>query len=116
MRHTGRTHKVDFMWLHETVSNKTVSVEYIETDLMAADIFTKSFSNAAKWEGLLLLIGHLNKGAFVPRSGVRGETPSVGGKAMTSALLPPPTRRIVEFCCGEEAEMGNPLASHRGAR
>jgi len=112
MRHMGRTHKVDFMWLHETVSNKTVTVEYTETDVMAADIFTKSFSNSAKWESLLPLIGHLDKGTFVTMPGKRGETPSTGmrgetpsrretssrmAKAMSSSLDHPPDRRIVEY-------------------
>ena len=123
MRHMGRTHKVDFMWLHETVSSKTVTVEYTETDLMAADIFTKSFSNAAKWESLLPLIGHLTKGSFVDASGKRGETRSLGrgketpsktAEAMSSSLYPSPDRRIVEYCCGEESEMGKPSPQSKG--
>ena len=58
MRHIGRTHKICHMWLHEQLTQQpAVSLEYCDTALMAADIFTKAFTDVSKWKHALSLIG-----------------------------------------------------------
>ena len=85
MSHMGRTHRVDTMWLHEAVTGnqpaladriamlkeelarleckegvpptETEQLAYCESDKMAADIFTKPFVNADKWQSVCGLIG-----------------------------------------------------------
>ncbi len=59
MRHLGRTHGISVAWLHETLTREVVRLVYEESHLMAADIYTKAFSDPLRWEHALLLIGVL---------------------------------------------------------
>ena len=52
MRHLKATHGICITWLHETCDMPNVKATYISTNLMCADIFTKPFTNKAKWEDL----------------------------------------------------------------
>ena len=56
LRHVGRTHKVNIASLHDTVSIDSVIIEYVQTHLQAADIFTKSLE-PQKWGNALTLFG-----------------------------------------------------------
>ena len=49
MRHRSRSHRVSVAWLHEQYMREAFEFAYIETDSMAADMFTKSLPNPAKW-------------------------------------------------------------------
>jgi hypothetical protein len=49
LRHMGRTHKVCLRWLSERVAENEVELEYCLSAKQAADIFTKGFTDAAKW-------------------------------------------------------------------
>ena len=58
LRHLNRTHRVNVSWLCEVFRNlKEVELIYCKTDDMAADIFTKAFTNPIKWNAALDLIG-----------------------------------------------------------
>ena len=57
MRHMGRTHKMDLAWLHEWFLATHFALVYCLTLLQAADIFTKAFTNWAKWMHAVALIG-----------------------------------------------------------
>ena len=58
LRHLNRTHRVNVSWLCEVFRNlKEVELKYCKTDEMAADIFTKAFTNPIKWNAALNLIG-----------------------------------------------------------
>ena len=59
MRHLGRTHGISVRWLHETLTREVIQLVYEESHLMAADIYTKAFSDPLRWEHALLLIGVL---------------------------------------------------------
>ena len=59
MRHMGRTHRVCLAWLHETFANGHYDLRRCSSDRMAADIFTKHFTNAAKWLHACRLISHV---------------------------------------------------------
>ena len=66
MRHMGRTHRVDLAFLHECLENGHFSIEYCDTKRMAADVFTKAFTNSQKWEHATSLIGLSRPGRFWP--------------------------------------------------
>ena len=58
LRHLNRTHRVNASWLCEVFKNfKEVELTYCKTDAVAADIFTKAFTNFIKWQAALDLIG-----------------------------------------------------------
>ena len=58
LRHLNRTHRVNVSWLCEVFRNlKEVELKYCKTGEMAADIFTKAFTNPIKWNAALELIG-----------------------------------------------------------
>ena len=57
MRHVSRTHGVSVAWLHEVCASDHVELQYTQSADMAADIFTKNFSDATKWEHACSQIG-----------------------------------------------------------
>ena len=66
MRHLGRTHGVSVAWLHEQLYiRKLCPIEYTESLDMAADIYTKAFTEADKWDHALKLINIINKAAIL---------------------------------------------------
>ena len=42
VRHLSRTHRVSAAWLHEQHVKENFDVDYVSTDGMAADLFTRS--------------------------------------------------------------------------
>ncbi len=59
MRYMSRTHRVEVAWLHEVSTVGDASIVYAPTDTMAADIYTKGFTDSRKWEGARRLINAL---------------------------------------------------------
>ena len=49
MRYLGRTHGISVAWLHEQYQRKAYTLVYEPSHSMAADLFTKSFSNPDAW-------------------------------------------------------------------
>ena len=49
LRYLSRTHGVSVKWLHEVYMRDDVHAQNTVTSLMAADIFTKGFTDARKW-------------------------------------------------------------------
>ncbi len=56
MRYLDRTHRVSVGWLHEVCTSDDVCLEYTQSTDMAADIYTKAYTNAMKWKAVCLLI------------------------------------------------------------
>ena len=52
LRFLSRTHGVSVKWLHEVYMRDDVHAQYMVTSLMAADIFTKGFTDARIWTSL----------------------------------------------------------------
>ncbi len=50
MRHLSRAHRVDVAWLHEVTTSGDVLAGYEQSDKMAADIYTKGFTDTRKWD------------------------------------------------------------------
>ena len=66
MRYLHRTHRISIAVLHELLTgkvdlSKNIKVEYTTSDQMAADIFTKGFSDKKKWEHAIKAIGLVGK-------------------------------------------------------
>ncbi len=49
MRYLQRTHRVSVAWIKEVCDQPHVRVEYTSSDAMAADIFTKGFTDIHRW-------------------------------------------------------------------
>ena len=58
MTHIGRTHRISIAWLHEQLKSNEVNMFRADSELMAADIFTKPFpdAKASVWRSNLDLI------------------------------------------------------------
>ena len=56
MRYLHRTHRVSVAWLHECFQRKDLTLVYELTSRMCADIYTKAFTDASKWEAACWLI------------------------------------------------------------
>ena len=61
MRHLSRTHGIPIDWLHERLKDHKDPVEivYRESEEMAADIYTKAFTDKEKWQHACALINHV---------------------------------------------------------
>ena len=57
LAHLTRTHRVNLHWLGEVIASQGVHVSHILTNDQAADIFTKAFTDPAKWRELRHLVG-----------------------------------------------------------
>ena len=57
MKPLHRVHRVSIGYLHERLANGMFSIEYEDTNKMAADAYSKGFTDATKWRSLLPLIG-----------------------------------------------------------
>ena len=56
LRHIARTHKVNLGSIAEVLEEDDVEIEYVDTNLQAADIFTKALP-PQKWDNALKLLG-----------------------------------------------------------
>ena len=56
MRHIKRTHGVSIAWLHERFEEPFLSLHYEISTRMAADIYTKAFTDPHKWQNVCELI------------------------------------------------------------
>ena len=59
LRHISRTHRVDLGSLAEVFKRDSVSLEYISTDMQAADIFTKALA-PQKWGDAIRMLNLLD--------------------------------------------------------
>lgn len=69
MRHMSRTHGICMAWLHERFREGEFSITYCKSNEMCADIFTKHFTDAVKWNQVCKLIG-IFKDSDLPTRGV----------------------------------------------
>jgi hypothetical protein len=60
MKHMTRTRRIDFAFLHETVTSGHVVMYHCPSEYMCADIFAKHFTNMPKWHQVLDNIAHVD--------------------------------------------------------
>ena len=60
MRHLGRVHGVTVAWLHEQYSGGLFEMAYEPSATMAADVFTKGFTNPELWKSVCWLVSVVN--------------------------------------------------------
>ena len=83
MRHLGRVHGITVAWLHEQYVAGLFDLDYEPSASMAADIFTKGFTNGDVWGAVSRLVSVLDPGdisEFVRTNGAPLPQPQ-GGKA-----------------------------------
>ena len=56
MRYLARTRRVSVAWLPETFSQQGIGLMYEVSSRMCADIYTKAFTDATKWQAVSDLI------------------------------------------------------------
>ena len=56
MRTLGRTHGISVAWLNEAYTRGEFELKWSPSAEMAADIFTKAFSNPSLWEAACFLV------------------------------------------------------------
>mgnify|MGYP007060145185 CR=1 FL=1 len=61
MRHLTRVHGVDISSMHEKFAADTWHIHYEKSEKMAADIYTKAFTNKVKWDQVRTLINVLDQ-------------------------------------------------------
>ena len=54
MRHLARTHRISVAFLHEQFAEGDFQLCYEVSSRMAADIYTKGFTDPVKWQVLIL--------------------------------------------------------------
>jgi len=57
LRYLQRTHRISVGWLHEVFKLDEIELMYEESAKMAADIYTKAFTDKAKWTAAHWLVG-----------------------------------------------------------
>ena len=86
MRYLKRTHRTSVAWLHEVCSSDAVELCYTESALMAADIYTKAFTDSQKWEGACWNIGVCPPASLVDMASLGDSPPpQTGGDLPKSA-------------------------------
>ena len=84
MRHLGRTHGVAISWLNETYRRGTFALRYEPSASMAADVFTKGFTNPEAWDSVCWLVSVVDASRaaeFCSRNGLPYPTSQGGAKA-----------------------------------
>ena len=56
MRYRGKTHQVSVAWLKEACDPGVVNLVYAKSEDMAADVFTKGFSDPERWRHACAMI------------------------------------------------------------
>ncbi len=64
MRHLGRTHYVQVRWLKERFKNRDIKLIYERSNRQQADIYTKGFDSAPRWEVASTNIAVVEKNEF----------------------------------------------------
>ena len=107
-RHSDKTQRVNLSWLSEQFQRKWYRIVHGPTMLQAADIFTKPFVNAEKWNFAMKLLSIRlakttppdAKAAPAAEASSTGE-PAASGKSDTQRL-------IVEICCHPKSKLSTP--------
>ena len=119
MKHVNRTQNVSFKWLKQQFEREPFDLINVGTLYQAADILTKAFTNAAKWEHhAFRLIGIGQKladspaQAGAPNKTVVSKVLQQGGVAHAHTF----DRLLVEFCCSDNSKLGQHRNDSKGCK
>ena len=98
MRYLGRTHRVRVSWLHEVCKGKDVDLIYTKSESMAADVYTKAFTEITRWRHACMLINIMDPASLKDkkfmeslrssRSGGSSSSPDPGGASTAGVGVP----------------------------
>ena len=118
MKHVNRTQNVSFKWLKQQFEREQFDLVNVGTLYQTADILTKAFTNAAKWEHALRLIGIGQKladspvQAGAPTRTVVSKVLQQGGVAHAKTH----DRLLIEFCCSADSKLGQMRSESKGCK
>ena len=96
MRYLARTHRVSVAWLRETFSQQDIDLVYELSAKMCADIYTKAFTDAIKWQAACDLINILDPARLDTLT--RTSSEDVKSPAMSSPFAPDPQVHMDREC------------------
>ena len=79
MCYLSRTHGLCIAWLYERFKSGALELIYEESSKMAGDIFTKAFTDRAKWNGVCHLVNIVDKDLFYDLIASSVPAPDGGG-------------------------------------
>ena len=103
-RHADKTQRLNLAWLAEQFQRKHFTLVYVASALQAADILTKPFTNAEKWNQLLKLLCIAPFGSSGP--GPKSSASRPGGP-VAPASSRAQDRVSLEVCCGKGSKLGD---------
>ena len=110
--------KREFQMAKATVRTGAIRFGECRNPLQTADILTKAFTNAAKWEHALRLIGIGQKladspvQAGAPTRTVVSKVLQQGGVAHANTH----DRLLIEFCCSADSKLGQMRSESKGCK
>ena len=103
-RHTDKTQRLNLGWLSEQFRRQHFKLVYVASLMQAADILTKPFTSAEKWNHGLTLLNIRG-----PDSSCRQAMKKKlrAGEPAAAATSGPHDRVILEVCCGPNSKLGD---------
>ena len=103
-RHTDKTQRLNLGWLSEQFRRKHFRLVYVNSILQAADVLTKPFTSAEKWNFCLKLMSIIDSSALQKP---KARKACAGEPACPSKPSGSHDRILVEFCCGPNSKLGD---------
>ena len=100
MRYLLRTHRVSVAWLHETFSRGYIRMFYEDSSKMCADIYTKAFTDLARWQhacSLINVIDPAQLAAFCSKGADASAAPAISVPGTIVNTLATPSHGLLIF-------------------
>ena len=101
-RHADKTQRINLGWISEQFRRKHYALAYVSTTLQAADILTKPFTSADKWNKALNLLS-IRRAEQPTRKASAAPTAGACRSTRPEAQF---SRLMIEICCGPTSILG----------
>ena len=101
-RHADKTQRINLGWISEQFRRKHYALAYVSTTLQAADILTKPFTSADKWNKALNLLS-IRRAEQPTRKASAAPTAGACRSTRPEAQF---SRPMIEICCGPTSILG----------
>ena len=101
-RHADKTQRINLGWISEQFRRKHYALAYVSTTLQAADILTKPFTSADKWNKALNLLS-IRRAQQPARKASAAPTAGACRSTRPEAQF---SRLMIEICCGPTSILG----------